>query len=299
MSKAQDALFFYNFSLIIGGLALLAVLALVGANIIYEEYRISQQEEEVVAERIRPVGEVNVSGASLVAAVPSRAAPTAEAGATSAPEITDPGERAYRRICFSCHDMGIGGAPKLGDPVAWQGRAGKGIDTLMQSVINGVTSDKGVMLPRGGLPDMTDEEIRAATTYMLKQLDGGAAPAAGDPPPAESPVPAEQEPPPQAANAGAQRQEALPVNHALADRGRDVYDTACWVCHAPGTDGAPKFGDRLAWAPLIAKGIDTLVKHSIDGFTGSSGLMPAKGSRPDLSDDDVKAAVVYMVANSR
>ena len=195
MSKAQDALFFYNFSLIIGALALVAVLALLGANWVYEDYRISQQEERVVAERIKPVGSVNVSGESVVATIAGRPAAT-EAGAEPQPEITDPGERAYRRICFSCHEMGIGGAPKVGDPVAWQGRPEKGIDTLMKSVINGVTSERGVMLPRGGLPDMTDEEIRAAITFMLKQLEGGAAPAAGS----TTPAPGAQDASPQAAS---------------------------------------------------------------------------------------------------
>jgi len=63
--------------------------------------------------------------------------------------------------------------------------------------------------------------------------------------------------------------------------------------------GAPKFGDKAAWAPRIKQGKETLYKHAIGGFKGKSGVMPAKGGRTDLSDADVKAAVDYMVANSQ
>ncbi len=81
--------------------------------------------------------------------------------------------------------------------------------------------------------------------------------------------------------------------------GEGVYNAACVACHGAGIAGAPKFGDHAAWAPRIAKGTDTLHKHALQGFQGSSGVMPPKGGRTDLSDDLVQQAVDYMVSHSR
>ncbi|MGH8251812.1 MAG: c-type cytochrome [Steroidobacteraceae bacterium] len=78
--------------------------------------------------------------------------------------------------------------------------------------------------------------------------------------------------------------------------GKTVYETACVTCHGAGLAGAPKFGDRAAWEPRIAQGEATLHKHAIEGFQGSAGFMPAKGGRPDLSDEAVKAATDYMAS---
>lgn len=81
--------------------------------------------------------------------------------------------------------------------------------------------------------------------------------------------------------------------------GEAVYNNACVACHGAGVAGAPKLGDKAAWADRIAKGEDTLYKHAIEGFQGSAGFMPAKGGRTDLSDEEVKAAVDYMIENSK
>ena len=80
-----------------------------------------------------------------------------------------------------------------------------------------------------------------------------------------------------------------------ADKGKKVYDTACVVCHQTGVAGAPKIGDKAAWADRIKQGEATLADHAIKGFQGKTGMMPPKGGRADLSDEDVKAAVSYMV----
>ena len=85
---------------------------------------------------------------------------------------------------------------------------------------------------------------------------------------------------------------------ALAD-GKATFDSVCFACHATGAAGAPKVGDKGAWAPRIAQGLDTLKQHAIHGFQGNSGVMPAKGGRTDLSDADVGAAVEYMVSQSK
>ena len=71
------------------------------------------------------------------------------------------------------------------------------------------------------------------------------------------------------------------------------------ACHGTGIAGAPKIGDKAAWAPRIAQGAATLEKHALEGFQGQAGMMPAKGGRTDLSDDAVRAAVEYLAAQSR
>ena len=63
--------------------------------------------------------------------------------------------------------------------------------------------------------------------------------------------------------------------------------------------GAPKPGDKADWGPRIAQGNDMLYKHAIEGFNGAKGSMPARGGNPALKDDEVKAAVDFMVAQSR
>ena len=84
------------------------------------------------------------------------------------------------------------------------------------------------------------------------------------------------------------------------DAGKSTYDGLCVACHGSGIPGIPQLGDADAWAPLIEQGNDTLYDHAITGYTGTSGmLMPAKGGNPALSDDDVKAAVDYIVASSQ
>jgi cytochrome c5 len=90
-------------------------------------------------------------------------------------------------------------------------------------------------------------------------------------------------------------EDAAAPGQADLGRGKEVYDMACFVCHAMGIAGAPKFGDEDAWGPRIAQGMDILYAHSINGFQGKTGVMPPKGGRTDLSDEDVRQAVRYMV----
>lgn len=92
---------------------------------------------------------------------------------------------------------------------------------------------------------------------------------------------------------------AEPEPVATVMTGPQVYNTACNACHGNGVAGAPIVGDVDVWAPRIAQGMDVLNDHAIDGFTGSAGVMLAKGGRMDLSDDEVRDAVTYMVDESR
>ncbi len=82
---------------------------------------------------------------------------------------------------------------------------------------------------------------------------------------------------------------------AAATPGKALYDTVCSGCHAAGVAGAPKLGDKAAWAPRIATGINTLVATALKG----KGAMPPRGGRADASDADIKAVVEYMVGAAR
>ena len=82
---------------------------------------------------------------------------------------------------------------------------------------------------------------------------------------------------------------------AIPKDGAEVFQQTCSVCHGTGIAGAPKAGDRAAWAPRIAKGKAVLYQHALQGFQGTSGVMPPKGGRVDLPDDLIKAAVDHMV----
>ncbi|GGK86090.1 c-type cytochrome [Amphritea balenae] len=81
--------------------------------------------------------------------------------------------------------------------------------------------------------------------------------------------------------------------------GRETYDNACQACHSSGIAGSPKFGDKSAWKGRIDQGMPLLVEHAIKGFSGETGMMPPKGGRTDLSDEQVKKAVAYMVESSQ
>jgi cytochrome c5 len=83
---------------------------------------------------------------------------------------------------------------------------------------------------------------------------------------------------------------AAPAAGGDAAKGKSVYDTACMACHAAGVAGAPKTGDKAAWAPRLKAGKDALYAAVIKG----KGAMPPKGGNASLSDADIKAAVDYL-----
>jgi cytochrome c5 len=88
-----------------------------------------------------------------------------------------------------------------------------------------------------------------------------------------------------------------PAPSATADgaQGKPVYDKACAACHGAGVAGAPKLGDKAAWAPRVKSGMDTLYASALKG----KGAMPPKGGNPSLADADVKAAVDFMVSQAK
>lgn len=125
----------------------------------------------------------------------------------------------------------------------------------------------------------------AAATLVLAACGKSEAPATATAP-EPTPAPVTQAPAP------------APASTAENAVGKSVYGKTCALCHAAGVAGAPKPGDKADWAPRIAQGKDLLYKHAMEGFTGSKGVMPARGGSTTLTDDEVKAAVDYMADQS-
>lgn len=141
----------------------------------------------------------------------------------------------------------------------------------------------------------------AISAALLLAACGKEAPQASAPA-AEAPkveAPAAEAPKVEAPAAAAAPAAEAPKAEATASvDGKSIYGKTCAMCHAAGVAGAPKPGDKEAWAPRIAQGNDTMYKHALEGFTGDHGMMPARGGNPKLTDEEVKAAVDFMVGQS-
>lgn len=134
------------------------------------------------------------------------------------------------------------------------------------------------------LNDMTRGDFREHADVYLQQVDKRIAPVGQVFMPGDDLTAAG----PQVAAA----QAPEPVDTPMT--GPQVYNEACIACHGTGIGGAPAFGNEEAWAPRIEQGVETLIQHAINGYTGQTGHMPPKGGRMDLSDEEVAAAVEYM-----
>ena len=207
------------------------------------------------------------------------------------------GEDVYKAQCVACHAAGAAGAPKFGDVAAWTPRLKTGFDALWNSALKG----KGAMGAQGG-GDFADVEIGRAVVYMTAAAGGKfAEPAAPPAAVAGASAPVAQTPAsaPLAAVAAAPTVAAPPTPAAAAapvapvavaaGAGEALYKQTCVACHATGVAGSPKFGDKAAWAPRIATGIDTMTAVAING----KGAMPPKGGAA-ASDAEIRAVVEYM-----
>lgn len=95
--------------------------------------------------------------------------------------------------------------------------------------------------------------------------------------------------------AAAQQASAAAAKGADLKAGEKIYGATCVACHGSGVLNAPKFGDKAAWTPRLAKGQAVLYTNAIKGFN----MMPAKGGNPALSDADMKSAVDYLISKSK
>ncbi len=240
----------------------------------------AQDLERGVAERLRKVGTVEIRDANR----------PLQAGAA-----------VYKAQCAACHDSGAAGAPKSGDEGAWASRIRQGFDALVLAALKG----KGAMPAQAG-GDFDDVEIARAVAYLANTAggkfaepnrpegpaadaaNGAATPAAAT---AAAPAPAAA-PAAQAAPAAAPAAAtAAPVTQAAAN-GEALYKQACTVCHAAGVAGAPRSGDKAAWASRLPQGVPALTAAVIKG----KGAMPPKGGAAAASEADIRAAVEYMIA---
>jgi cytochrome c5 len=237
--------------------------------------------EQAIAERLKPVGE------SVVVAA-------------GAPAPARTGQQIVETVCAACHTTGALNAPKMGDRTAWGPLIKKGFDELVANAIKGIKQ----MPPRGGNPQLSDVEVARAVAYMANQA--GAKFSEPEPPAAvagETKTPVSSAAPATAASAAAPPTTvaaAAPAKPAAgaggdAAKGKSVYDSACVACHGAGVAGAPKLGDQAAWAPRIKQGTEVLYQSALKG----KGAMPPKGGQMQLPDGDVKAAVDFMVGQSK
>ena len=231
---------------------------------------------EVVARRLHPIGTVEVKDASD-------------------PSSLKNGEQVFAAQCSACHAAGVAGAPKFGDAAAWAQRLGQGYETLLTHALKG----KGNMGPQGG-GDFSDLEIGRAVVYMANKAGAkfeepkmtaaaasGAATAAA---PAVAPAPAAATTTVAAAAPTATPAPAATPAAAKTGAAPPLYEQTCAVCHGAGVAGAPKLGDKAAWAPRLGQGVDGLVANVVKG----KGAMPPKGGS-SASPDEIKAVVAYMV----
>ncbi len=235
---------------------------------------------DAVAKRLKPVSDVAF----------------ADAGGGAAKEPRS-GEEIYKSVCTACHSSGAAGAPKFGDKSDWAPRLKQGQKVLLDMAIKG----KGAMPPRGGGSELSDLEVERAVIYMANQA-GAKFKESAAPAPEKAAAPASEKavaPAPEKAVAPAPEKAAAPAPEKAAAGasaagkivdGKQVFDATCVVCHGSGVAGAPKAGDKAAWAPRLKTGMNALYASALKG----KGAMPPKGGNNALADADVKAAVDYL-----
>jgi cytochrome c5 len=166
------------------------------------------------------------------------------------------GKEVVDAVCANCHASGAKGAPRIGDHQAWSKRASRGLSGLTQNALKGIRQ----MPSHGGNQSLSDLEIKRAITYMVNQSGGKWT----------EPV----------------DKKALPSPRT----GEQIVKAQCIKCHEAGKGGAPKIGDRDAWIPRLKEGLDNTVRSAINGHGG----MPARGGMANLTDAEMRSAVIYL-----
>ena len=164
----QDHKFINRYSVVIGILAIgILALAVKMSNLTQDlDTTESKEYQAAVEDRIRPFGQVYMTGEEIHAGKPLVAV-----AAQSEPVVyTMSGPQVYNLACIVCHGSGIGGAPTIGDDAAWQARIAKGNDILYLNAIEGYIGSTGFMPQKGGRIDLSDDEVRGAVDYMVSEL---------------------------------------------------------------------------------------------------------------------------------
>jgi len=166
------------------------------------------------------------------------------------------GKEVVDAVCAKCHASGANGAPKIGDKQAWSKRASQGLSSLTDHALKGIRQ----MPAHGGNQSLSDMEIKRAVTTMVNQ-------------------------------SGGKWTEPVDKRVKAAPRtGEEIVKAQCSKCHASGANGAPKIGDRDAWIPRLKDGLDSTVRSAINGHGG----MPARGGMANLTDAEMRSAVIYL-----
>lgn len=166
------------------------------------------------------------------------------------------GKEVVETTCINCHGSGAQGAPKIGDRQAWAKRSAQGLSSLTQSALKGIRN----MPAHGGNSGLTDLELARGVAYMVN------------------------------ASGGKWTEPKSAKDLAKERSGAQVVKAQCAKCHQDGKGGAPKIGDREAWSKRLSQGIDHAVHSAISGHGG----MPPRGDKADLTDGEVRAAILYM-----
>ena len=247
-------------------------LALLISQLVTSGARGAREDDSAIMARIQPVGHVVLAG----------------------PRVPLTGEQIYGQVCKTCHETGLLNAPKFGDKAAWAKVIAQGQAVTVGHALNGYNA----MPAKGGNPDFENADVERAVVFMANKAGATwkepaapvTAPATATAAPSAAPIATAAAAPAPVAVA-----TAVPAAAAAKPDGKKIFESTCTVCHGAGIAGAPKFGDKAAWAPRLATGIDTLYKVALAG----KGAMPAKGGNTSLSDAEVKAAVDYMAAAAR
>jgi cytochrome c5 len=169
------------------------------------------------------------------------------------------GKEVVNAVCINCHGSGKIGAPKLGDRTAWEKRSSQGLTNLTQHALTGIRQ----MPSHGGNPDLSNLEIERAVTYMVNQ-------------------------------SGKNWIEPASKTAVGPRSGEQVVQAKCIECHGVGKFGAPRIGDQQAWIGRVSLGLDKVVATAIRGH----GAMPPRGGMADLTDPEIRSAVIYMFNQS-
>jgi len=208
------------------------------------------------------------------------------------------GKEIYDRVCFVCHSAGFMDAPTFSDVKAWKPRVAQGMEVLVKHTLK----DYNRMPAKGGFESLSITECGNAVAYMVDQFF--------EPPVPTPPIPATPAKPKR--RVGRQGKSDVAASKVSASssvvttpelsraelgskydlvQGKQTYERACMTCHSEGVMEAPKFCDITAWKPRIARGMTTMVKHTVEGFN----YMPSKGGLESLTIIECSNAVAYMV----
>lgn len=170
--SSSDQSFLRQFSITIGGLAVLTVLLVFGALAIHnhEPQETNPNDAATLTARIAPAGAVYAGNTGRAAMQAAADAATKAAASQVAYGGTTDGKEIFNNLCTSCHTSGVAGAPKVGDKAAWGPRMAQGLETLVKHAIEGYHGPDGnYMPPKGGNPALTDEQVTNAVHWIVDQ----------------------------------------------------------------------------------------------------------------------------------